>query len=52
MQTCPTKAITFGNIKNENSVVYKKSKTAFRVLEELGVEPSIYYVKKKNEKGK
>lgn len=46
MQTCPSKAIIFGNIKDRNSAVYEKSKKkSFRILEELGVEPSVYYIK-------
>ncbi|MEO0292436.1 MAG: 4Fe-4S ferredoxin, partial [candidate division WOR-3 bacterium] len=51
MQTCPTKAIIFGNLKDQNSEVYKKSKEkSFRILEELGVEPSVYYIKNNERK--
>jgi molybdopterin-containing oxidoreductase family iron-sulfur binding subunit len=48
-QTCPTHAITFGNILDEKSAVYKLSKSprAYRVFEELGTEPSIYYLKRR-----
>jgi molybdopterin-containing oxidoreductase family iron-sulfur binding subunit len=53
-QTCPTKAITFGNLKDKNSKIYKKahSESAYRLLEELGTRPAVYYlndVKKGNE---
>ncbi len=48
-QTCPSGAITFGNILDTESKVYKlaHSERAYRVFEHLGVEPAIYYLKKK-----
>ncbi|UCE05682.1 MAG: 4Fe-4S dicluster domain-containing protein [bacterium] len=48
-QTCPTNAIVFGNIKDENSQIYKlaHSDRVFRVFEHLGTEPSIYYLHRK-----
>jgi molybdopterin-containing oxidoreductase family iron-sulfur binding subunit len=47
-QTCPTNAITFGNILDEESQVYKKSQTdrKFRVLETLGASPAVHYLRK------
>jgi molybdopterin-containing oxidoreductase family iron-sulfur binding subunit len=46
-QACPTNAITFGNIMDENSEVYKKSKSdrVHRVFEVLGTQPAVYYLK-------
>ena len=51
-QTCPTNAITFGNLKDENSKVYQlaHSDRAYRVLEELGTEPAVNYLRKKEGK--
>lgn len=48
-QTCPTHAITFGNILDKNSSVYKLSKSdrSYRIFEQLGTEPSIYYLRKR-----
>ena len=45
-QTCPTNAIVFGDIKDENSRVYQlaHSERVFRVLELLGTEPAVYYL--------
>ena len=47
-QTCPTGAITFGNLKDPNSRVSRlaKSRGAYRILELLGTEPAIYYIKR------
>ncbi|MCS7185034.1 MAG: 4Fe-4S dicluster domain-containing protein, partial [bacterium] len=46
MEACPYKAIEFGNILDENSNVYKLSKKAERILDELGTEPAVYYIRK------
>ena len=48
-QTCPTDAITFGNILDKNSQVYKlaHSERSYKILEELGTDPSVHYLKKK-----
>jgi Fe-S-cluster-containing dehydrogenase component/anaerobic selenocysteine-containing dehydrogenase len=48
-QTCPTNAIVFGNIKDENSRVYQlaHSERVFRVFEQLGTEPGVYYLQRK-----
>jgi Fe-S-cluster-containing dehydrogenase component len=45
---CPTHAITFGNLLDENSAVAKLSKDprAFRILEKLHTEPKVYYLSK------
>ncbi len=45
-QACPTKAITFGNMRDPESAVSKviKSPKAFRMLEKLGTEPKVYYL--------
>ncbi|HEV8640287.1 MAG TPA: molybdopterin-dependent oxidoreductase [Methylomirabilota bacterium] len=47
-QTCPTQAITFGNLKDDKSEVSKlaHSPRAYHVLEELGTRPSVTYLKK------
>jgi anaerobic selenocysteine-containing dehydrogenase/Fe-S-cluster-containing dehydrogenase component len=47
-QTCPTQAITFGNLKDEGSSVAKltHSPRAYHVLEEIGTRPSITYLRK------
>jgi len=47
-QTCPTSAITFGNLKDQNSTVAKQrfAPRAYAVLDELGTRPSVTYLKK------
>jgi molybdopterin-containing oxidoreductase family iron-sulfur binding subunit len=47
-QTCPVNAITFGNILDQESQVYKKSQAdrKFRVLESLGTGPAVHYLRK------
>jgi len=47
-QTCPAGAITFGNLKDENSRVrlLAGGPRSYRLLEELGTRPSVYYLKK------
>jgi Fe-S-cluster-containing dehydrogenase component len=46
-QTCPTGAIVFGDALNPNSEVGRllRSRRAFRVLEEMGTEPAVIYLK-------
>jgi molybdopterin-containing oxidoreductase family iron-sulfur binding subunit len=48
-QTCPANAITFGSLKDPESKVSKlaKSADAYRVQEELGTRPAVYYIKRK-----
>ncbi len=45
-QSCPTNAITFGNLKDPSSEVSLKAKSArgYHVLGELGVRPAITYL--------
>lgn len=47
-QTCPTQAITFGNLKDEGSAVTKLSHAprAYAVLDEIGTRPGVIYLKK------
>jgi Fe-S-cluster-containing dehydrogenase component len=46
-QTCPTEAIVFGDLNDPNSRVAQlaDSRRGFRLLEELGTEPSVIYLK-------
>lgn len=46
-QSCPTGAIIFGNLDDPNSQVAQlvRSGRKFRLLEELGTEPSVVYLK-------
>jgi molybdopterin-containing oxidoreductase family iron-sulfur binding subunit len=47
-QTCPTQAITFGNLKDEASEASKLSHSprAYHVLDELGTRPGVTYLRK------
>ncbi|HZF05592.1 MAG TPA: 4Fe-4S dicluster domain-containing protein, partial [Patescibacteria group bacterium] len=47
-QTCPTRAITFGNLKDDGSTVSKltHSPRAYQVLDEVGTRPGVSYLKK------
>jgi Fe-S-cluster-containing dehydrogenase component len=47
-QTCPTRAITFGNLKDDKSEATRlaHSPRAYHVLDELGTRPSVTYLKK------
>jgi molybdopterin-containing oxidoreductase family iron-sulfur binding subunit len=42
---CPTNAITFGDLNDKASMVKKEStsKRAYRVIEEVGTQPNVYY---------
>lgn len=46
VQTCPTETIYFGDLDDPKSVVAQlaRSPRAFRLLEELGTEPKVYYL--------
>ncbi len=46
MQSCPTRAITFGDMNDRNSVVSKEIRNPrhYRVLDEIGVRPSVGYL--------
>ncbi len=45
VEACPTQAITFGELSDPHSDVKKatQSKESFRLLENLGTEPKVYY---------
>ena len=45
VETCPTKAITFGELSDPSSEVKKatRDENSFRLLENLGTEPKVYY---------
>ena len=50
-QACPAEAIVFGDLDNPNSRVAQLVNSAvnergYRLLEDLGTEPSVYYLKK------
>ena len=47
-QTCPTQAITFGDLKDEKSQVSRLSRStrSYHVLEELGTRPAVTYLMK------
>ena len=47
-QTCPTQAITFGNLKDKESEVARKSQSprGYTVFESLNTKPAITYMKK------
>lgn len=47
-QTCPTRAIAFGNLNDPESRVRRLSEDprSYRLLEELGTRPSVFYLKK------
>ncbi len=46
VETCPTGALIFGDLGNPRSQVASLSKSprAFRLLEELGTEPKVFYL--------
>jgi len=47
VQTCPPSALVFGDLNDSNSQVAKlaANQRAFKLLEHLGTEPSVYYLK-------
>ncbi|TLN02742.1 4Fe-4S ferredoxin, partial [bacterium] len=46
-QTCPSEAIVFGNLADPGSRVARlaRSPRGFRLLEDLGIHPSVTYLK-------
>lgn len=48
VEACPTKAISFGNLRDPQSEVAKlaKDQRSFRLLEKLKTEPKVYYLSK------
>ena len=48
VQACPTNALTFGDLRDPTSRVaaMREDRRQFRVLEPLGTEPSVIYLKK------
>jgi Fe-S-cluster-containing dehydrogenase component len=48
-ENCPADAIYFGDLEDKSSKVYKLSRSyrASRVMEDLGVEPKVYYLTKR-----
>ncbi len=48
VQTCPPSALLFGDLNDSSSQVSRllaNNQRAFRLLEELGTEPSVYYLR-------
>ena len=47
VETCPSEALYFGDLNDPKSQVSRlsKSRRAFRMMEELGTEPKVYYLK-------
>lgn len=47
VQSCPAKAMYFGDLDDTHSVVAElvRSPRAFRIMEELGTEPKVYYLR-------
>ena len=50
VDVCPTKAMVFGDLEDPESAVSKmsRSKRAFRLMEDLGTEPKVYYLREGN----
>jgi Fe-S-cluster-containing dehydrogenase component len=48
VQSCPTNALVFGDLNDPDSQVDKlrKGGRQYRILDHLGTEPSVYYLKK------
>jgi molybdopterin-containing oxidoreductase family iron-sulfur binding subunit len=46
-QSCPAEAITFGDLNDPESEVARQSESprAFRLLEELGTRPKVFYLR-------
>ena len=54
VQSCPTGALTFGDLKDQNSEVSRlaRSRRRYRVFEELNADPSVIYLKRVMGNGK
>jgi len=50
VQACPTSALNFGNIRDPESrvarLLHEEEKREYRLLEDLGTEPNVIYLKK------
>ena len=46
--SCPSGAISFGDLNDKDSKVYQESKNnrSYHALEEIGVKPNIFYMTK------
>ena len=46
-ETCPSNAIHFGDLDDRDGVVFKLSRSlrAFRLMEDLGTEPKVFYLR-------
>ena len=46
-EACPARAIYFGDLHDPESTVYRlsRSKRAYKLLEDLGTEPKVHYLK-------
>ena len=46
MQTCPTRALVFGNLNDTESEIAKlvRGRAHFQPRAELGTDPSLYYL--------
>jgi molybdopterin-containing oxidoreductase family iron-sulfur binding subunit len=47
-QACPTHAINFGDFNDKNSAVHQdwNNERKYQLLEEVGVQPSVFYLTK------
>lgn len=50
---CPSQAMAFGDLDDPNSAVYRlaRSPRAYRLMEELGTEPKVYYLREGETRG-
>ncbi len=46
VESCPAKAMYFGDLDDPNSTVSRlaRSPRSFRLMEDLGTEPKVYYL--------
>lgn len=47
VETCPSNAMAFGNLDDKNSMVFKLSRSprVFRLMEDLGTNPKVFYLR-------